>query len=205
MEFYEVINQRRTVRDFEEKELPEDVLERILEAGIKAPSGNHLREIEFVVIRGKTRIALVLREVLKSASILLEWVKSSAMEGVQRDMYLEAVPKQFGMLSQSGCLLLPFYRQRGDLLRPETQSSLNAFASVWCCVENILLAAVAEGLACALRVPVGDEQTYVAKVVKAPKGYILPCYIGIGYPSKTAAAVKQSEVKIHNKVHFGKW
>ena len=38
MEFYEVINTRRSIRQFEDKEIPKEMLERILGAGLKAPS-----------------------------------------------------------------------------------------------------------------------------------------------------------------------
>ena len=41
MEFYDVINKRRSIRQFEDREIPRDVLERILDAGLKAPSSNH--------------------------------------------------------------------------------------------------------------------------------------------------------------------
>ena len=33
MEFYEVINKRRSIRQFADKEIPKEVLERILDAG----------------------------------------------------------------------------------------------------------------------------------------------------------------------------
>ena len=37
MEFYEVINTRRSIRQFEDREISREVLERILDAGLKAP------------------------------------------------------------------------------------------------------------------------------------------------------------------------
>ena len=37
MEFYEVINKRRSIRQFEDKEIPREVLGRILDAGIESP------------------------------------------------------------------------------------------------------------------------------------------------------------------------
>ena len=43
MEFYQVINNRRSIRQFEDKEIQREVLERILDAGLKAPSSNHQR------------------------------------------------------------------------------------------------------------------------------------------------------------------
>ncbi len=62
-------------------------------------------------------------------------------------MFADALPKQQKMLMQSGILIIPFFRQlSAPLLQPMEQSSLNYFASAWCAVENMLLAATAEGL-----------------------------------------------------------
>lgn len=37
------------------------------------------------------------------------------------------------------------------------------------------------------------------------KGYILPCYMGLGYPAKGAAVLEQVERPVKNTLHFGKW
>ena len=37
------------------------------------------------------------------------------------------------------------------------------------------------------------------------KGYILHCYIGLGYPAKDAAVLEQVERPVKNTLHFGKW
>ena len=42
-------------------------------------------------------------------------------------------------------------------MKPDKLSHLNGFASIWSCIENIILAAMAEGYACNLRIPLGDE------------------------------------------------
>ena len=36
MDFYDVINKRRTIRQFEQGDIPKETLERILNAGLKA-------------------------------------------------------------------------------------------------------------------------------------------------------------------------
>lgn len=51
MEFYQAINNRRTVRDLTAEPIPVDVLERIIAAGIQAPTYDHRREWEFVILR----------------------------------------------------------------------------------------------------------------------------------------------------------
>ena len=38
MDFYQVLEKRRTIRDFSDKEVTEEVLERVLSAAFKAPT-----------------------------------------------------------------------------------------------------------------------------------------------------------------------
>lgn len=50
---------------------------------------------------------------------------------VQRDMYrVRPCPRQFSMLYNAGCLILPFFKVREPLLKPSSLSSLNDFASI---------------------------------------------------------------------------
>jgi nitroreductase len=51
MEFSEIINKRRSGREFQSKPIEADKLERVLEAVLRAPSHNHLREWEFILVK----------------------------------------------------------------------------------------------------------------------------------------------------------
>ncbi len=51
MEFYEVIKKRKSVRKYNSKKVPDDVLNRILEAGRIAPSAKNIQPWKFVVVR----------------------------------------------------------------------------------------------------------------------------------------------------------
>lgn len=44
MELLEAINHRRSVRDFAKKDIPFEIIKKSLEAGLKAPSYNHLKQ-----------------------------------------------------------------------------------------------------------------------------------------------------------------
>ncbi|MBE9582314.1 MAG: nitroreductase family protein, partial [Proteobacteria bacterium] len=59
MDLYEAIKGRRSIRRFKPDPLPEDVLARILEMAIWAPSGMNLQNWHFVVITGDRKEALV--------------------------------------------------------------------------------------------------------------------------------------------------
>lgn len=205
MEFYEVLKARHTVRRFTGEAIEDAVLHRILQAGLTAPSNDHLRQWEFVVIRGKENIARVLGKVTEQGKMQQELLKSRPLTESQQKMYDHAVPNQYRMLSDSGCLILPFFRQNADVLHPAALQHLNSFASIWCCIENILLAAAAEGLGCSLRIPVGEEWQFVAKEVGAPEGYLLPCYLGLGHPDPTETLPRQHPVSLEEKLHLEQW
>lgn len=205
MEFYQVINRRRTVRDLKNDPISTDMLERIISAGIQAPTHDHRREWEFVILREEEEKENALQFVKAFADAQGENRFVSASASPQQKMYADAMPKQHSMLSKSGCVILPFFKGGNSLFHASSVSTLNSFASVWCCIENIFLAATAEGLACSMRIPVGNEGPQVAETVHVPKGYILPCYIGLGYPAKDAAILEQVERPVTNTLHFGKW
>ena len=50
MELKDAINKRRTVRDFKDQQIPEHTIEYAIENGFKAPTYNHLREWDIIII-----------------------------------------------------------------------------------------------------------------------------------------------------------
>lgn len=208
LEFYDVIRARRTVRNFTDQPIDPDAIKRILAAGLKAPTNDHMRNWEFVVLTGQNIIEKAVKKIPKKVSeqrvnfILDSW---RLTDECQRNVYIDAIPKQYQMLSESGCLIFPLFKQqKKSLLEPKNLSSLNAFASIWCCVENILLAAAAEGLGCAFRIPLGDEAEYVAEALALPDGYMFPCYLSIGHPDATEPP-EQKSVNLESKLHWNGW
>ncbi|SET19258.1 Nitroreductase [Natronincola peptidivorans] len=207
MDIYEAICLRRTVRDFEDKEVKIDIIKRILDAGMRAPTNNHMREWEFVIVNDKTSRLKLIDKVERntSESEIADDLDNWAQDQCQRKMYFDAIPKQYNMLLTSGCLILPFFRQREPLLKPGCLSSLNGFASIWMCIENILLAAVAEGIYGVTRIPFDEEIKHIKEVMKVPSDYEIPCYIALGYPNQNAKQIKQHHIKVEDRIHFNKW
>ncbi len=208
MEFYSAVYARRTIRDFTDEPVDPEVLRRILAAGLRAPSNDHLRKWEFVVVTDHALIDQLLKKIPKSVSEKrLNFILNSMClkSEEQQKMYQEAIPLQRKMLSTSGCLVLPLFYQKSDLLAPKNINALNGFASIWCCIENMLLACTAENLGCALRIPMGDEAAHVAEVLSLPKGYTLPCFLAIGHPADTAPLPQQLPFDLESRLHFNQW
>ena len=149
MDLYEVLEKRRIYRDFTDEKVSDGILNRVISAAFKAPTNDHLRQLEFVVVRGKEDIAKVIAPLAKNMAAFKELVAEVDESGDKdkMEMFEKALPRQQKMLMESGLLILPFYRQLTvPLLKPTEQSSLNYFASAWCALENMLLAATAAPL-----------------------------------------------------------
>jgi nitroreductase len=54
VDFYEVIRTRRSVRSFRKDLIPEEVLNRVLEAARVAPSGSNLQPWKFILVKNDT-------------------------------------------------------------------------------------------------------------------------------------------------------
>ena len=134
--------------------------------------------------------------------LLKDW---NLNDNEQQEAYRNAVPKQHKMLMDASAVIIPLLKEKSDLLHSDNISHLNGFASIWCSVENIFLAATAEEYACTLRVPLGDEGEYSRKVLGYPEDYFMPCFIGIGRPQKNITAIKQKDIDLKQRVHWDKW
>jgi len=205
MDFYEVVNKRRSVREFRAKLVEADKLERVLEAGLKAPSHNHLREWRFILVKDLEQRVRVVEAGAGAEDVededRLEEAVRDLTDDLQREMYLKALPVQKRMLLSSPELLVVCFRMRKPLRECKTLYELNNFASVWACIENILLAMAAEGLYGVTYIP--HETSSLKKILEVPDDYEVATLIPVGYPQEYF--VKQKPALLKEKMRFNKW
>jgi nitroreductase len=208
VELYKAIANRRTIRDFSERPISRATLKKIIGAGLKAPSNNHLRQWEFVVVDGlesRSKVIAAINPNLTleaSERMINRW---GLKDKYQREMYLDAIPKQHGMLLTAAGLIIPCFLQEGPFLKPKTLSGLNGFASIWCCIENMLLAASAEGVYGVTRIPFDKEIVHLREVLEIPGKYSIPCYLSLGYPKKTTTKIRQLKIAVNDRLHYNRW
>jgi 5,6-dimethylbenzimidazole synthase len=205
MDFYEVVDRRRTVREFEPKLIEEKKIFRVLNAGLKAPSHNHLREWEFILVKDFEIRRKVVEEGAGAENVVdmkqLDRDLAGLSNPLQREMYLKAIPVQHKMLMNSPELLVVCFKMRKPLKDCKTLYELNNFASMWACIENILLAMAAEGLFGVTYVP--RETAALKKMLNLPEDYEVAALIPIGYSKPYE--VKQKPVPLCGKIHENKW
>lgn len=199
MEFYEVIEKRRSIRQFEDREIPRDVLERVLTAGLKAPSSNHQRQWELLTLTDRSVIKQ-LAQLIKPYPCRIAEPKTP-----QQEMFKIAYPRQRTMVEESACVILPYFKMKFDLKSPANDYGLMDYGAAWALVENILLAATAEGLGSVVHIPVKKEPEQIKAFLSIPDGYVLPTLIVLGYASGDAQVPAQVRATVENKVHWNQW
>jgi len=96
-------------------------------------------------------------------------------------------------------------KKKVDVMHPRNFSDLNCFATIWCSIENLWLAATAEGYGCNLRIPMGNEENIAKEVLGFPEEYLIPCFIGIGRPAENAVRTRQIEINLDEQIHWNKF
>lgn len=207
MEFYDVINKRRTAREFLNKEVDFETIKRILEAGNKAPTWDHNRKWQYIILKKDEEK----ESAFEYAKKIAEKFDAEKYLNVPRPypvtpgqkMYAHAMTRQFTMLKSAPYVVIPVFRSKG--LNGEYVSKLNPFSTIWCVIENIFLAATAEGLSCSMRIPLNEEHDIVKKKLKVPPTYMIPVLIGIGYADPTEKKLEQYNPNVEDQLHFGRW
>jgi len=208
METLEAIASRQTIRQFDDRPVSQEEVAILIRAGFAAPSNNHLRQWHFLSLVDPDRRRQLLDQVIHpldrkgSQKVIDNW---GMQDATQREMYLDAIPLQYSMLLSAPVLLIPLFDQLGSVLHPETLSGLNAFASIWCCIENILIAAADQGLFGVTRIPFPEESKIVKDALHIPATFEFPCWLALGYPAPQARRAQQIAIDPLSRLHIDVW
>ena len=199
MSFYEVIEKRRTIRQFDQEEIPKDVIERILNAGLKAPSGGGKRDWELLTITDKD----IILDLAKFITLHPYNVKSPT--NPQQEMLKIGHTLQKSMIEESTCIIIVLYKQKHEFSDSYNNFGLQEYASAWALIENILLAATYEGLGTGIHVPIQKEPNQIKEYMKIPYNYYIPAMILLGYAAENAILPTRIEANVEKNVHWNKW
>lgn len=204
MEFLEVISRRRTVRDFSGQGVPFEVIEKALQAGLKAPSYNHLKQWDFVLVREQSKkIALTqTEEMIENVTDELEQAFKD-YETLAKDMYLSAIPKQRRMILSAPEVLVAVYKPKTQVNESKRVYDLNCLASVWCCIENILLSLAEDDVFGVTFIP--KNTPAIKKILGIPEDLEVAAIIPFGYKASDAKLIPQKEVKLESKLRINNW
>lgn len=176
-EFYQLLEARRSIRKFKKDPVAREVLERILHAGMQAPSGKNRQNWRFYVVSGEKRdeyLALSQKSWLGIKDILEKRLKPSLYEFTER----------FFFTLGDAPIVIFCYSFNDQEERYHT-----SIGSVYMAVENMNLACFAEGLGCCtmgapleIRAEV-DRFLGVDQLAEHQAGHLeLLCALVLGHP-----------------------
>ncbi len=179
MELFEALFGRRTVRVFENRPVPDDVLRRVLEACRWAQSWANTQCWEIVVLRDPALRAR-LEGAVPEANPALRCIRSAPVL-----LALCAKRKASGYYRERECTKF------GDWF----------LFDLGIATQNMALAAHAQGLG---SVVLGlFDQECAAEILGVPDGYELVAFMPMGYPAETPRTPKRREIE--EFTHWDGW
>ena len=204
MELQEVILKRRTIRDFSDKPVDTEIVNSALQAGLHAPSYNHLKQWDFILVKDpKARLALTYTEEMTEE--ITDEIKQAfeGHESIAKEMYLDAIPKQKRMILTAPELLVVVYKPKTQVSDSKRVYDLNCLASVWCCIENVLLSLAEKDAFGVTFIPKNTPE--VKKILGIPQELEVAAIIPFGHKAPDAKTVSQKEIVLKDRIHINKW
>ena len=177
--FFEWMNTRRTVRDFSDKPVPEDVIENIICSASTAPSGAHKQPWTFCIVKNS--------EIKKKIRIAAEEEERVSYEGRMSDEWLQDLEpigtdwhKPF--LEIAPYLIVVF--KRSYELDNKNHKRQNYYVTESCGIAcGFLLAAIHDaGLVALTHTP--SPMNFLSEILNRPSNEKPFLLIPVGYPAK---------------------
>jgi len=163
MDIYEAIEKRRTIRVFRSP-AKEDQLKRIILAGTKAPSAMNSQPWEFIIVDEQSLID-------KLADLKYQVTfRVGQAGGSDKDISMQKALAQKESFKNASIVAV-FHRNCQD-------------ASIWAAIENISLAAAAEGLGSGIVFYAPEERSMIVELLGLPENYELSAVLKIGVPAE---------------------
>lgn len=179
-----LLTDRASCRVFKDKRVPESVVEKVVEAGIHAPTGGNLQPYSIIKIQKPAAVKKLAKLCGQSflAKAPLHFVFCIDLHRLKRWARLENAPYS------ADRSLRPFWI---------------AFQDTVICAQNMCVATDALGLGSVYIGPVFDSMTQIRNMCKLPKGVVPVVSLAVGYPKVKPRRRKRLPAAIltHNEVY----
>ena len=186
LNFFELVGNVRAMRRLKPDPIPEELIWKVLNAGVQAPSGQNTQPWKFVLVRDAQHKRWFADRYAAAFESRFGLITDPAQRGSYRTTgQLGALYHQIDHLHEAPVILLvcgkrdwPFKVAEADRVG---QAPPN-YGAVYPCVQNILLAARAVGLGAALTTMHQVFEAELHEHFQIPDSYGVVVAIPIGYP-----------------------
>jgi nitroreductase len=169
MDVYEAIFRRTSVRAFREAKLPREVLERLIAAAVRAPNHKLTEPWRFAVLTG---------EALRRYAEIRRAHRARRFPNPTDPASAQAIEKTYREHLATPAFVAVMCAESEDPVRREED-----YAATMMAVQNLLLAATAEGLGSYMRTGGIMDLPETRQLVGAPQGYRIVAIVSLGYPA----------------------
>ncbi|WP_371363746.1 Putative NAD(P)H nitroreductase YdjA [Sporomusa rhizae] len=193
MEFFEVINKRRSIRKFKPDPIPKEDILKILDAANWAPSALNLQPWEFLVVTGNKKNMLGSNYGKIVDHYTKDWDAAPDKAFMPRQEFIQFA----NIYGGAPAVIIVLVEAHKD---PKYQKAFIESASA--AMENMLLAATALGLGgCWMTGPLDDEQ-YLREVLSVPDDREIVAISPLGYPMLIPDARPRLDPDLTRKVRW---
>jgi len=175
MEVFECIVTRRSVRSYEKKDVPNELIGQMLEAAVRAPSAGNIQPWEFIVVKDIEK---------------------------KRELY-EAALKQRNVKEAPVVIVICAYPGKCTERYGERGKSLYCIQDTAAAMENMLLTAHSLGLgACWVG---AFEENKIRNILNIPQKLKPVALITVGFPREHVEPTKTTRIPFENITYIDKY
>jgi nitroreductase len=183
-DIWEAMFTQRAIRYWQDKPVPRELLEKVISAASKAPSGSNTQPWVFVVIDEddkRAQIGAALRSIFESAEPLQNLIAAGEdSDNKTERLMLKGARAFFTQLEKAPAMIIPcLYGLSSPTQDP---ASLLAGSSIYGAVQNLMLAARALGLGTVMTTAHGMLDAQLRDALQLPDDTYPVALIPIGYP-----------------------
>ena len=186
------IYKRKSIRDYQEGEVPKEDILKMLEAATLAPSPKHQQNWHFVVVQNGEIVSKMAEAVTKSH----EYIASLARNEEERAQFMKVLPYYLNF-QRSSCAVI-VYAKEYDMIEEKIlrangvdeaiidviKSPQAGAQGIGAAVENFLLAAANMGYGACYMTGPAHAKTEIEQIIGFEKpGYSLMAIISLGIPA----------------------
>jgi len=192
--FFDLVGNMRAMRRLEPDPVPTELLQKVLDAGVKAPSGMNSQPWAFVVVRdpaGRKWFGDHYKEAILTRFGAFEVPESNDSPNARM---ARAMRYQMDHMHESPVILIVCGKRDWPFRVPDHERVGLAppnYGAIYPCVQNILLACRAVGLGAALTTMHQVFETELMERFAIPEEYGVVVTIPIGYPMGNFGPVKR--------------
>ncbi len=173
MDLYEAIKGRRSVRKFKKTPVPKDLIEKIFEVALWAPSAMNRQNWKFFVLAGERK-----EELVAISSTSFQYLEPQLQQlYAEKPKIIESTRRFFKRLGEAPIVVCAYFA-------PANMEDVTSFQNVAAAIQNLLLVAHAEGLGtCWMTGPV-TVANEISRFLGV-KDMTLVAITPMGYPDET--------------------